>query len=248
MIKKITSKNSFILFITAFAASVISVIFRCVNLFFFFDSDIGYYTSGAALPTVFNILLLCFALLFSVWAFTRRKDTGAVCRQSDRLIPDLAVRILLLVILIASLAFSYFDQRIQMNAPDKILFGLGCVFSMLFVSYDLKAAVGTARRSVYGLVSVLTLLFGSVSSIPSIIGCHTGALLIPASDTLYLILSIAKYYLVLAIAVFAAIRLFTSSFVNEKISAEPTETNAEAEQDVEADAEAEQDVDGNSNP
>ena len=56
-------------FVSALSLAMISAILRALNLFFFFDSSLGYYESGAALPLVSNILLGVGAIFFIVFAF-----------------------------------------------------------------------------------------------------------------------------------------------------------------------------------
>ena len=228
-----TSVNSLIFFAAALCSAVISVILRSINLFCFFDSEIGYYSQGAVLPTLSNLLLLCFALFLTVFSFVRMKEKEQGGAEASRLPLRLGIGIAVIALLTAALATSYFDQKVQMNAPDKILFGLACAFSMIFTANELKAAVGTKRPFAYELFASLTLLFGATSSIPSIIAYHTGALVIPVPvDTdpkSYLILNVAKYYFILAITVYTAIRLFASSSgTASEITDTPSDSKSEA--------------------
>ena len=125
---------------------------------------------------------------------------------SDILKPKTATKIelniLTLVRLTAMLAVSYFDQNVQMNAPDKILFGIACVIAMVFTVSELKLIVGSARKVLYTLSAALTVLLCSTASIPSIIAFHAGRL--PENNGLYF-----EYYFLLAMAIYAAIRLVT---------------------------------------
>ena len=255
MNKDKTSKKSFIIFLTATVSAILSVALRCVNFFFFFDTELGYYTKGAALPIVFNILLFASAIFFIVFSFIGSKEDRMVYRApslfskillfipailsatlavynltkaikgepeclilmlisafaslyfiSDilklRVITKIEFNILVIIVLTLMLAFSYFDQKVQMNSPDKLLFGLACISSMLFTVSELKVAVGTARPSVYMLSAASSILFGFSSAIPSIVAFHTKKL--PESNGLYF-----EYYFILAMAIYATIRLFT---------------------------------------
>ena len=238
--KNTISKNSLILFITAISAAVVSAILRCVDLFLFFDPNIGYYTSGAILPTVSDVLLLCFTLFFVIFSFTLLKGASENTPEPSRLPLRLGLGIAVIILLIAFLTFSYFDQLVQMNAPDKILFGLACVSSMIFMANELKATVGTKRNSTYGLFAALTVLFGATSSIPSIIAYHAGVLMIPVpvvtDPKLYLILNIVKYYFILAVTIYTAIRLFANA---SSSASETTDTPSDSEEMTQSDDNAE---------
>ena len=51
------------------ALSLVGVVLRTMNVLCFYDSDIGYYTSGAVLPTVascFNVASVAFFLIGSI--------------------------------------------------------------------------------------------------------------------------------------------------------------------------------------
>ncbi len=57
--------------LSALGLTVLSVILRCVNLFVFFDAQIGYFRSGAILPILADILtvlsLIDFAIVAALW-------------------------------------------------------------------------------------------------------------------------------------------------------------------------------------
>ena len=258
MNKDRTSIKSFILLLTAAVSALLSVALRCVNFFFFFDADLGYYTKGAVLPIAFNIFLLASAAFFIVFSFVGAKEDRMVYRApsgfskallflpvalsvtlaifnltkamkgspecliltlislfasvyfiSDtlrlRVVTKVEFNVLVIVVLTVLLAFSYFDQKVQMNAPDKLLFGIACISSMLFAVSELKVAVGTARPSVYLLSAASTVLFGFTSAVPSVIAFHAGRL--PEANGMYF-----EYYFILAMAVYAAIRLCVNAF------------------------------------
>ena len=267
MINDKTSKKTFIILLTAIVTALVAVALRCVNFFLFFDPELGYYTAGAVLPTVFNILLLALVIFFVLFSFigigkgtmiyrapsrlskvflflpalltvalavhdlylfylttitpaddlTKGTVTGLLLMLvsafsgvyfiTDVLKPKTATKIelnvLTIIRLTVMLAVSYFDQQVQMNAPDKLLFGIACVSAMLFTVSELKLIVGTARRTVYTLSAATTVLLCSSASIPSVIAFHAGRL--PENNGLYF-----EYYFLLAMAIYAAIRLFTS--------------------------------------
>ena len=262
-----TKKRAGVAFLaSALSLAVISAILRALNIFFFFDSNLGYYKSGAALPLISNILLGVGAVFFIAFAFIYFKNDdpkySSPCATQvsvsvisavtalalaagdiinavkDMLNADKDGRLGILtavlslmcalyficalvdikpifkalagIFTIARLTFmlgaSYFDQNVQMNAPDKIMFGLACVFSMLFVASELKVFVGTAKMPVYLISAALSTVFSATASIPSIIAVHTNRL--PESNGLYM-----EYYLLLGIALYAGARL-TLSMLN----------------------------------
>ena len=121
-----------------------------------------------------------------------------------------------------------------MNAPDKILFGLACVFGMLFGVSELKLVVGSPRPAIYHISVASTILFGSVASIPSIIAHHAGRL--PEQSGAYY-----EYYFILAMAIYAAIRLFTefSSKSGKSLYISDIEANVEADIEIKTESDDE---------
>ncbi len=71
--------------LSALGLTMVSVILRCVNLFIFFDADIGYFRRGAILPIFADILaalsLIGFAAVASIWL---RKTTVIDRSREDR--------------------------------------------------------------------------------------------------------------------------------------------------------------------
>ena len=228
--------------IGALILTVLLTALRCVNLFFFFDAQIGYHTSGAPLPILTNVLsiaaLLAFGVL-SVWFFRGSKLRcqanlslgtrllGGLCGlgflflsvydiitgQSIFVIlfgqgaalyfltvitgqkkPLLSVVTGLCAILrlVTALASAYFNVLVQMNAPDKLIFLLGCLSTMLFLVCELRATVSDARPILYRFSAASALLLTAMGSLPSIIGYHAG-LLDNAISTRYLLLVLCLY-------------------------------------------------------
>lgn len=245
----------FIYTLSAVALTVISVILRCVGLFFFYDTEIGYFSAGAPLPIIANILLLVSVVFFALTAlFKLRKvdlelgkkmtvanvtgNTVAAIGAAALTVFDLTSNdgvsaisvllsaasvayfvllafrssVILKVILGALTVFrlvlmvstSYFNQFVQMNSPDKIVFHLACVSAMLFIVSELRILTGTEKPSLYLFSSATASLMCGVCAIPSIIAYH--ARLAPAANDIY-----EEYYLLLGICVLSAIRLITVS-------------------------------------
>lgn len=101
--------------------------------------------------------------------------------------------------LVFMLGSSYFNKLVQMNAPDKVLFGFACVFSMLFIVSEMKLTIGSPRSWIYMASAASAALIGAVSSIPSIIAYHLN--LLPENNGLY-----TEYYLILGISLYALSR------------------------------------------
>lgn len=202
------------------AVSALLTALRCINLFFFFDSDIGYHTSGAILPTLCSVLLILSIVSFAaVSIFLFRKQSfqykekatpsvrilGGLCAiaflclscvdamQSGSIFAILfgigsAVYFLTVAInysqpllrvltglcailrVAMALASSYFNIYVQMNAPEKLFFLLGCIGGMLFLVCELRATVSSARPILYRLSAACGILLSAVASIPSILG------------------------------------------------------------------------------
>ena len=260
------------------ACAVLAIALRSVNLFFFFDAEIGYHTSGALLPLLTNIFLVltvvCFAVCAILWF--RKADLGypkgtpvavrvaalpaaagflfrAVFVYLNRTEGDkfaflslltgiagagyfllLAVnhrqesfRILsgfcAIVHLVFSLATSYFNIFIQMNAPDKLIFQLGCLGGMLFLINELRALISRPRPTLYMLSAVCAALFLGAASIPSIVAYHTGIL----TDRVMM----AGYYLMLGLFVYVTVRLLVFS-LNPEAPEEEIEEIEEIQEDT----------------
>ena len=278
------SKMSAAYLIVSLCLTAVSVVLRALDLFFFFDSDLGYYTSGAILPIVANVLLFAGVIFFIVFSFIFfRKEkveyktarsvperailiAAAVCsavltvsNAVDIILKDRSSVVLFivsafctvyfitdffnfkketkvelgaifLVRLTIMLATSYFDQNVQMNSPDKLLFGIACVAAMFFIVSEMKVAVGSARPAVHIIASSSAALLCSASAIPSIIAYPAGRL--PASGDVYF-----EYFLLLGVAVLAVFRLISvmSAIKNGKASpkADSKEMTATVSEDAE---------------
>lgn len=245
-------------FFSALGVTLTAVGLRTSSLFFSFDSELGYYSTGAVLPIIFNALLvvgvLFFVVISPIW-FKKKSiqlptptathhALSIICAlicspalvfniievvKKDRhsfmfvalailcmayFLSDLFkfrtdIKLLLslafLIDLTAVLAASYFDQNVQMNAPDKILFGIACVSAMLFIVNELRMTVGTTKPAVYLFSAACASLLCATSSIPSIIAYHAGRL--PESNGLY-----SEYYILLSVAVFSILRMIMITF------------------------------------
>ena len=216
------------------AVALLVAVVRCLNLFFFFDSDIGYYQSNAVLPVVEVVLLILAGILLAVVSFRWLRHTPAeyasATPASVKGIATLSAALSVLTVvqlasvevgssfphflmvlsvasaayfllnawggasvlprfltglggilaLVVSLALSYFDITVQMNAPDKIFFQLACLSFMLFTTEELRFTVGAPRKGLYFFSVGCAVLFGTMSMLPSLIGIIAGVLEAPS--------------------------------------------------------------------
>ena len=230
------------------AVAFLAVAVRCLNLFFFFDTDIGYYQSNTLLPIVEAVLLVLAVILLVLASFRwlRHMPVGyapatpvsvkavsfvaallsvisviqLMSVESTSLLPRFlvvlsvisAVYFLLgawskasllprflsglgnIVALVVSLALSYFDITVQMNAPNKIFFQLACLSLMLFTAEELRFTVGAPRKGLYFLSVGCAVLFGGIATIPSLIGIVAGVLEAPYWIPCYALLAANLIY------------------------------------------------------
>lgn len=73
----------------ALCLAVLSVVLRCVNLNFFFDAEIGYYASDAALPVVASCILAASVIFFAAASFFLFRKSELAPSPS----PSLALRV-----------------------------------------------------------------------------------------------------------------------------------------------------------
>ncbi|MBQ9783412.1 MAG: hypothetical protein IJW44_02720 [Clostridia bacterium] len=127
-----------------------------------------------------------------------------------------------IVHLILTLASSYFNIFIQMNAPDKLMLQLGCLGGMLFLINELRAWISRPRPALYMFSTTCAALLLGVASIPSIVAYHAGIL----TDRVMM----AGYYLLLGLFLYVTVRLIV-------LSLRPEAPEEEAEEIIEAEDE-----------
>lgn len=270
------------------ALSVLLTALRCINLFFFFDADIGYHTAGASLPVISTYLLIlslvslgavCIVFFRKQGFQYREKSTpasrllGGVCAlgfsylagfdtlQAGAILAALAglgsaayfltvtfnyshlllraLTGLCAILRVAmALATEYFNVEIQMNAPDKLFFLLGCIGAMFFLVCELRATVAAARPILYRFSAACCILLCAVASIPSILGVF--------ADRLETGSALPTRFLLLCLCVYAAARLFeiTKAPAVEEATEESEETK-ESEETEEPSTEDHNDNDDN---
>ena len=261
-----------------FAATLGVILLRCLDLFFFFDQDIGYYSSDAILPLVETVLLwvvplalctlsigwlrhlpiryepsvspslricgilasLC-SLGYAVSSFLAPAENTSVLgrllfvtsliaavyffltttRRASLLTPRILTGMGLSLFLLFSLAVSYFDVTVPMNAPDKLIFLIACLSAMLFTVEELRAWLGIPKSGRYFFSLGCAVFFLGVSSVPTMLAISFG---IVRMSFWHL-----SYVLLLGFFVYAVIRMLNlwgiSAFLkaDDAPSAEPSD-------------------------
>lgn len=257
-----------------FLLTLISVVWRIINLFFFFDADIGYDASHAFSPVFAAIVMASSVIVFlvisvflfrkaefdyphhtpivlriaagiaaigflfrAVYAYANHSENDSFAflalltgvagscyfifaafrcqKESFRILTGFCV----ILHLVLALATSYFNVFIPMNAPDKLIFQLGCLAGMLFLINELRAWISHPRPVWYRFSAGCAVFLTASASIPSIIAYHTGRL----TDTVFM----AGYYLLLGLCFYIAVRLVTVSLHSESpVKEEQTEQSA----------------------
>ena len=81
------------------------------------------------------------------------------------------------------LSATYFDLHVQMNAPHKVSIHLALLAVMLFVLYEIRAAIGRGQPRALLSLSAVCFLFSTAAGLPNLIAFVAGKL----SDPLYLL-------------------------------------------------------------
>lgn len=137
--------------------------------------------------------------------------------------------VLSIIRVLLMLASSYFNQEVAMNTPDKLIYGIACVFAMTFIVSELKLTVETPRSWLYMLSAGAFSVIGFTASIPSVIAFCMGKL--PDAGGIF-----TEYFVLLGLSLYSAIRL-ASAVVNATDASEPSEASATAESGDQADEE-----------
>ncbi len=124
-----------------------------------------------------------------------------------------------LLFLLASLAFAYFDVTVQMNAPNKVLFQLACLAGMLFTTEELRIMVGAPRRGLYLFSLGSAILLLGVATVPTLIAILAGAMEAPSWTPCYTAL--------LGIFLYAVARMLSLTFTEEAPSEDSREQTVE---------------------
>ena len=229
-----STRNIFRIYtLSLLTVTLLLILLRSLDLFFFFDREIGYYQRGALLPIAETVLLfasplslLTAALLWLRHIPVRYGETNPLPLRLSALLTSLfslifvvlslwdqsegfslANRVLLIgamitavyflltagktalpllprfltgvgavVFLLFALGSAYFDATVPMNAPDKLLFLIACLFAMLFTAEELRVYAEVPKSGRYFFSLGCAVFFLGVSSIPTLIGVSFGAM------------------------------------------------------------------------
>ncbi len=151
-----------ILFATvSLALTVISIALRCVNLSFFYDSDIGYYTRGALLPALGNILLFFSLLFFAIFPFFIFRKADVAYSPKTPLSARIAAAVPAIGFLILAVT-DLTDPKLTVSIPF-----LSCALSIIAAVYFILVALekATPLSSVLcGFCAILRLVLALGSS------------------------------------------------------------------------------------
>ena len=116
---------------------------------------------------------------------------------------------------------SYLDLYIPMNSPDKLFFHFACLGGVFFIFFELRTLYAMPRPRLYlfsTAAAVLTMLTGSLAS------------LIANARDVFARYSIAEYDVIFtAIAIYAAVRLFSLCFAKAPVEKSDVEEATEIE-------------------
>lgn len=252
--------------IAALSAAFLCTVLRTLSILFFFDKDLGYYHSGAALPIIFEVLTIVSAIAAIAFSLVKpisispnsAKDVSYVkyaailatvgiatftltyvrglitylsvysltWQMALTLVSSIGACVFLLLIaftnlresiayvltgcttviwLTIALASSYFDNFVQMNAPNKVIFIFGALGGMLLVVNEMRRGLDEQRSRLHLLGATAATLLLTVGSLPSLIGFLAGKMPSNYSNFYY---DIAFF----SLAIFAVARLVQMCF------------------------------------
>ncbi|MBO5882961.1 MAG: hypothetical protein J6Q78_00970 [Clostridia bacterium] len=144
-----TKRNFNIYVIGSIAATLICVLLRTLCVFLFYDLEIGYYTRGAALPIIFNILIILSVVFFGVGALLLTKDKGIDVQNNSQFVRYLSIvpfGAFLFFVANASnklLAYSSLNAQLDMTFYISLICGLcGAIYFAMTALNKNKAVVG----------------------------------------------------------------------------------------------------------
>jgi len=82
----------------------------------------------------------------------------------------------LIVFFVYTLAVSYFDPYIQMNAPEKVLLQMASLSAMVFLTAEFRAFFGTPRHGFYYASASVALILCGACAIPFLCASFVGIL------------------------------------------------------------------------
>ena len=147
---------------------------------------------GELLPTFIGRLLFC--LLSGAYFFY----VALASKKSEALSTLLGLCVIVFSVML--LSASYFNNRVQMNAPNKIIFQFAYLSVMLLILNEMRTGMERQRVRFHIFSCAISSMLCAMSSIPSIIALFVGKM--PTNYTLFF-----PDVILLTISIFAAIRL-----------------------------------------
>ena len=132
--------------------------------------------------------------LFSALAFTGALYFPCTCLRLGnvwRIITGIA----LVARITCMMGVYYFNQDITMNAPDKVIFCIACIFAMWIIPCSLKAIMGVVRPWIFITAASCATTICATASLPSIIKLH--------ADNTFIGGGYAEYWFLFAVAIYA---------------------------------------------
>ena len=129
---------------------------------------------------------------------------------------------MLILNLIFSLAYSYFDMTVQMNSPNKVVRQIAILAALLYLINENRLLAGKPRNRFYIFSASAAVYLLAVSSIPSIIAFATGLF----TDKIYLIFDISMFVLLVYTSISFIRQAFGKNFIRQNAEPESeTENN-----------------------
>ncbi|MBE6596736.1 MAG: hypothetical protein E7641_03600 [Ruminococcaceae bacterium] len=146
------------LLIITIVATLIGAALRCVNLFSFFDEEIGYFEAGALLPTVMHIFFALFVAFFLVCSVILRKKKLVGCDDRNIFVAfSSAFAAITLLIIAFFTVYSYAALSAIGEANTKTLF-----FAAALALSSVYFFMNTTKRPVDSQGLLVVVLIASV--------------------------------------------------------------------------------------
>lgn len=117
----------------------VAVVLRTLNLFGFYEADIGYYRTGSVLPTVFRIFVLLCTLFFAIFAFILGKHAERIPSKNSATV---GASLLVALTFAVTALWRYCFSAALMTTSTIFAFvtgGLAAVYFILFAFGKLSA-------------------------------------------------------------------------------------------------------------
>ncbi len=159
----------------------VAVLFRTLNLFLFYEADIGYYRADTVLPTLFRVFLLLCTVFFAVLPFALDKQTIPTPTQNSA--TSIAALIVGATFAVTALV-RYCASAVTMTRSTVVLFVTGGLAAVYFILLAVKklsasAALITGMGAILWFGGILVVSYFDVTvtmNAPSKIALHLASL------------------------------------------------------------------------